>query len=134
MTAEEWARIEFFKPAEFDSKDSPGSGFAHMQYELVSMLDYLRSEWGFPLHITSGYRTESRNAVVGGVQNSAHTRGLAADLETPNLQIAIKLAILAARLGFVRIGVDLSGKLVHVDVDKSLPQNVTWFYHEPDTA
>lgn len=35
---------------------------------------------GVPLHINSGYRSPRINALVGGAINSAHMRGLAADI------------------------------------------------------
>lgn len=130
MDAQEWARIKFFKPAEFDSKDVPGSGYAGMKFELVSKLDELRMAWGKAIRVSSGLRSRARNEAVGGKPNSAHLRGLAADLETSSIQEAIKMAVVAARLGFPRIGVDLKGGYVHVDVDEDLPSPVTWFYNE----
>ena len=36
-----------------------------------------------PIHVTSGYRCPELNARVGGVSNSAHTSGLAADILCP---------------------------------------------------
>jgi len=130
MTAAEWTTIRYFKPNEFDSKDAPGSGFSMMDYALVSRLDALRAAWGAPLRVTSGYRTLAHNTAVGGVKDSAHLRGLAADLMTVDLKGAIKLAVVAGRIGFTRVGVDLKGKLVHVDVDLSLPNPAVWFYNE----
>lgn len=134
MTAEQWATIHHFKASEFDSKDQPGSGFSGMQLECVSLLDSLRVEWGGPLRIKSGFRTVEHNALVGGKPNSAHLRGLAADVATTSVHMAIRLAIVAARLGFPRIGVDLKGGFIHVDVDAGLPTPVTWFYNESSVA
>src|SRR5207249_6043527 len=39
---------------------------------------------GHPLHITSGYRSEELNRVVGGSANSMHCLGLAADFICPS--------------------------------------------------
>lgn len=122
----DWTRINYFKQEEFDSPDMPGSG-ANMQQEFVEKLDTLRDVWG-PLSVTSGYRTVRHNAIVGGVPDSAHVRGLAADLATPDLKTAIKLALVACRVGFDRIGINLKGTFVHVDLDPSLPSPATWFY------
>lgn len=130
MTAMEWTTIRYFRPAEFDSKDAPGSGFSMMEYAFVTRLDRLRHEWGKPLVVSSGFRTMAHNASVGGVPDSAHLRGVAADVATRSLKDAIKLAIIAARVGFPRVGVDLKGRLVHVDTDITLPNPVTWFYNE----
>ena len=38
-----------------------------------------------PMVITSGYRSERVNALVGGARNSAHLRGLAADFKVPGM-------------------------------------------------
>lgn len=128
MSPEEWVKIRFFHAGEFDSKDLPGSGFTAMQWRLVSALDQLRAGWGMPLRVNSGFRTPTRNAVVGGAPNSAHLRGLAADIKMSSLVECIKFAVFAAQHGFKRIGVDMKGTFVHVDVDDSLPSPAIWFY------
>lgn len=46
------------------------------------LLDPLRELWGGPLMVTSGYRCPALNRAVGGVSNSHHLRGMAADLVT----------------------------------------------------
>lgn len=127
MTEAQWLRITHFSPHEFDSKDSPGSGFSGMDHRFVEALDELRKAWGKPIKINSGFRTKEHNAKVGGKPNSAHLRGLAADCQTNGLQDAIRFALFAASSGFTRIGVDLKGKYVHIDTDASLPSAV-WFY------
>lgn len=134
MTPEEWGRIRFFKPGEFDSRDAPGSGYSMMEFLLVSRLDALRLAWGKPLVVTSGFRTLAHNTSISGAKNSAHLRGMAADLATEGIGEAIKLSILARAIGFTRIGVDLNGRLVHVDVDDSLPNPATWLYNEARLA
>ena len=134
MTAAEWVTIKHFRPAEFDSKDAPGSGFSMMDLSLVSRLDHLRDLWGAPLVVASGFRSLAHNDAVGGVKDSAHLRGLAADLKTDNLPQCIRLSHVARGLGFRRIGIDLLGHLLHVDTDATLPQDVTWFYNESSVA
>ena len=132
MNAQEWTLIEHFKSVEFDSPDAPGSGFVEMHWRFLSKLDSLRDDWGKPMTINSGFRTAAHNAKCGGKPNSAHLRGYAADIRTKDLRDAIALAIKAAGHGFERIGVDLHGRYVHLDVDDSLPV-ATWFYNLPDT-
>lgn len=43
-------------------------------------LDVLRRVMGVPLYVTSGYRCRELNSAVGGVRNSLHMKGLAADI------------------------------------------------------
>lgn len=51
--------------------------------ELV--LDPVRRDLGEPIYITSGFRNFAVNNAVGGVRNSQHLRGLAADIKCSNL-------------------------------------------------
>lgn len=45
-----------------------------------NILDPLREAFGKPIYVTSGYRCPRLNAAVGGVANSNHMKGLAADI------------------------------------------------------
>ena len=128
MSPEDWKKIKYFKPEEFDCPSLPGSGQTGMDSRLVEKLDRLRADWKRPISINSGFRTPSHNAQVGGKPNSAHLRGLAADCKTEDLQDAIRFALFASLNGFPRIGVDMKGKYVHIDVDPNLPSPATWFY------
>jgi len=49
---------------------------------LAKRLDEIRSLWGQPIGVTSWYRPPAINAAVGGVRNSTHILGLAADIYT----------------------------------------------------
>lgn len=49
-----------------------------------NILDPLREEWGSPIIITSGYRVPRLNEAVGGVKNSHHLYGKAADIVPEN--------------------------------------------------
>lgn len=50
-----------------------------------NVLDPLRIAYGKPIKVTSGYRSKKLNKAVGGVSNSEHLFGKAADIHgTPN--------------------------------------------------
>lgn len=51
--------------------------------ELV--LDPVRKQLGVPITVTSGFRCPALNRRVGGVSNSQHLSGLAADLKSKDL-------------------------------------------------
>ena len=50
--------------------------------KVMYILDLTRVYIGKPIHINSGYRCKKLNEIVGGVSNSMHTKGLAADFRT----------------------------------------------------
>ena len=67
-----------FQIKEFASHD--GADEIRIDEELVEKLQIIRSYFGVPVSINSGYRTPSHNAFVGGVKNSNHVLGKAADI------------------------------------------------------
>lgn len=110
-------QYKYFKPNEIISLDP----------ELVYMLDSAREIAQIPIVITSGFRTKEKNSKVGGVANSAHLTGKAADLRCRNSQERFILvdALLAA--GFHRIGIGMTH--IHVDIDESKPEKVIFIEH-----
>lgn len=50
--------------------------------KVMYILDMIRIHIGKPILINSGYRCEKLNDMIGGVQKSMHTKGLAADFRT----------------------------------------------------
>ena len=67
-----------FTVAEFASKD--GSRVVIINMALPGYLQKARDHFGMPMIITSGYRTTIHNIRVGGVSNSNHVFGNAADV------------------------------------------------------
>ena len=45
-----------------------------------NLLDPIREQWGAAIYVTSGFRSVALNKAVGGVANSHHLGGYAADL------------------------------------------------------
>ena len=58
---------------------------AQMDPELLEKIEGLRCYFDRPIIITSGVRCERRNAEVGGIENSWHLSGHAADLYCPGV-------------------------------------------------
>ena len=52
------------------------------------LLQCIREHFGRPVHITSGYRTASRNAAVGGSKTSQHLLGRAADFWVEDVPVS----------------------------------------------
>ena len=68
-----------FRVREFRCHD--GSDPVFIDSALVELLEQLRAHFGKPVTITSGYRTASHNAKVGGSRSSQHLLGRAADIQ-----------------------------------------------------
>ena len=53
----------------------------HLLHVLVDqLLDPIREAWGEPIVVSSGYRCKELNTLIGGVKNSHHMLGCAADI------------------------------------------------------
>jgi len=117
--------LRHFTLSEFDSPDAPGSG-RKMDPEFLRTLDTARELAGCPFRITSGYRSVAANRACGGVANSAHLRGLAADIFAPNSQIRYRVLFGLIHAGFQRIGI--GPDFIHADCDLSKAPQVTWLY------
>lgn len=59
-----------------------------MKHLCREVLEPLRKYYGGPIRITSGFRSMALNQAVGGVGNSQHLLGEAADLSVPSEQVA----------------------------------------------
>ena len=53
-------------------------------HELALFLDELREDWGSGIIVSSGFRIKVLNKAVGGVDNSIHEIGYAADIQPAN--------------------------------------------------
>ena len=61
--------------------NTPTPSAYHLLYVLVEqLLDPIREAWGKPIVVSSGYRCKELNTLIGGVKNSHHMLGCAADL------------------------------------------------------
>ena len=58
---------------------------------IEAILDPLREWYGKPIRVNSGYRCEALNSAIGGVKNSQHTTGMAADIDAGSVEENKKL-------------------------------------------
>lgn len=88
---------------------------------LADLLEVIRFQWGGPLIVVSGYRTEEYNKRVGGVPLSQHVLARAADVRPVHVGDVAKLAtLIAANLASPSLttlgGWGIYPQWVHVDV------------------
>lgn len=112
----EVAKYKYFSPYEI----------VGLSPALVEKLDQARGFAGIPFVITSGYRTKAHNEKVGGVADSAHTKGLAVDLRVRTSSERYIMMEALKKAGFKRFGI--GSTFIHVDIDSTKPQNVMWTY------
>jgi len=74
MTASEYA-------ARTGTPNKPGPAEVANLCRLAQTLEQVRDAIGKPIIINSAYRSPAVNAAIGGAHNSAHMRGLAADIK-----------------------------------------------------
>ena len=61
--------------------NTPTPSAVPLMVELIDrVLDPIREHWGLPIRVTSGYRCPELNEEVGGVEESYHVDGCAADI------------------------------------------------------
>lgn len=82
-------------------------------HELVMILEDVRHQFGKPVTINSGYRCPEHNAAEGGVEDSQHVDGTAADIAVEDIPAAQVYAYLDP---WHEGGLGSYETFVHVDV------------------
>lgn len=120
-----WEDYPNFKKSEFDCKHT---GLNEMKPEFMELLQTLRTMYGKPMIITSGYRhpthpVESRKGHTTG----EHTRGTCCDIACTTGTDRYQIIRLALQLGFTRIGI--AKTFIHLGIGGAgLPSPVIWSY------
>lgn len=127
VTTTKTIKSEFFTLAELIKSSTadkhhidntpPTEVLKNLQYGVDMVLDPLRRLHGKPIIITSGYRCPKLNVLVGGVANSRHQNGNAADIHVANLTEATALFKLLKELPSVDTALfehSKSGQWLHV--------------------
>ena len=119
--ADFWDEIEFFTREEFKCKCGGKycKGYPNEPDErMVRIADKLRKNLGVPITIVSGLRCKTWNAIQGGVSNSQHMYGEAADIYAKGVAQSRVEAELD-KIGGVRYHYAIKGSSnVHFDVPK----------------
>ena len=85
--------------------------------DLVAKLEEIRARAGGPIKITSSYRPPAYNRKVGGVSNSTHLDGLAADIYSETLSTSQLCKICDAVIGAGGgVGYYPNQGFIHIDV------------------
>lgn len=107
-----------FKLSEFQCRCGCGFGMndGDLNLRLVHALQELRDIIGKPVKVSSGCRCPARNRAVGGVRNSQHLIGNAADIKVDGLTGQDLLEVAQQIDAFYYGGIGKYTTWVHVDV------------------
>ena len=119
-TADGWDDIKYFSRKEFACKCGKCGGFpVEPDLKMVKVADAIRERLGVPVGVNSGVRCKNHNAAVGGVSNSQHVYGTAADLGKPSGVSVAKMAKIAEELMPNTGGIGIYSWGIHIDSRKT---------------
>ena len=109
-----WIIYPNFSASEFDCSHTSKN---NMRPEFLELLQAIRTEYGRPMNITSGYRDKTHPLEVEKEQGGAHTLGLACDVAVRG-EDALDLLRICLNRGIRRVGVYQKGdkRWLHIDI------------------
>lgn len=121
----DWKKYPNFTEKDFTCKHT---GLCDMQEACLTALQALRTEYGKPMVITSGYRHPSHPIEAKkGHSDGEHTTGNCFDVACGSGSERYALVKLALKHGFHRIGI--AKTFIHLGLGSlKLPPNVIWEY------
>jgi len=122
----DWALYPNFSKKEFDCTHC---GANQMTPSFMAKLQALRTKYGKPLRITSGFRCAQHPIEAKKIKPGAHASGCACDVGVDGQQ-AYEVMKIAFELGFTGIGVNqkTSGRFIHLDTLEEPPRKNVWSY------
>ena len=114
--------MKYFNESEFKN-------FEMMDKKLLSMLDNLREAYGYPIKLTSTYRSPDHPIEAKKKAPGEHAYGAAVDIACVGGEATFKLVRAAIEVGFTRIGVSRKNNFVHVGIGyPDAPPITLWTY------
>ena len=126
--------MKYFKMNEVSHRDTAGAlGIDNtipkeceerIRHLVHCVLDPIREHWGLPIRVTSGYRCPELNDEVGGVEDSYHMDGCAADItaidpeRNVELMSLIRAMQLIGRILLTECYLGPKAKYIHIALDK----------------
>ena len=121
----DWTQYPNFSREEFRCKHT---GECEMHPVFMQRLQHLRTKYGKPMVVTSGYRSRQHPIEAAKATPGEHTYGRAADIAVQGSD-ALLLLRLALEFGFTRIGVQQkgTGRFLHLGDSPDFPVGL-WSY------
>ena len=114
--------MKYFEESEFNEFDK-------MDPKLLEMLDILRENYGYPIKLTSTYRSPEHPIEAKKAKPGEHAYGAAVDIACVGGEATFKLVKAAIETGFTRIGISRKNNFVHVGIGyPGAPETTIWTY------
>ena len=110
-----------FSKEEFDCNDGSEMpiNIYHNMVKVANQLQALRNFLNKPIHINSAYRSEEYNASIGGVSNSQHIMGRAADIVVKGMtpiEVSEVIEDLIKKGDMLQGAIGIYSSFVHYDI------------------
>ena len=114
--------MKYFTESEFNE-------FEKMNPKLLEKLDQLREAYGYPIKLTSTYRSPDHPIEAKKEKPGEHSHGAAVDIACVGGEATFKLVKAAIKVGFRRIGISRKNNFVHVGIGyPGAPETTIWTY------
>ena len=114
--------MKYFTESEFNE-------FEKMNPKLLEKLDQLREAYGYPIKLTSTYRSPDHPIEAKKEKPGEHSHGAAVDIACIGGEATFKLVKAAIEVGFRRIGISRKNNFVHVGIGyPGAPETTIWTY------
>ena len=122
----DWTKYPNFKAAEFNCSHC---GKNEMKPDFMTKLQALRTTYGKPMRVTSGYRCPQHPIEAKKAAPGAHASGCAVDIGVEGAD-AHRLLTLAMAAEFTGVGVQQkgTGRFLHLDTLTSRGTSTVWSY------
>ena len=101
--------MKYFDKSEFNN-------FEMMDEKLLSMLDKMREIYGYPIKITSSYRSPEHPIEAAKENPGEHAYGAAVDIVSDSGGKTFRLVKAAIEVGFTRIGISRKKGFIHLGI------------------
>ena len=100
-----------------------------MDPNLLEMLDDLREAYGYPITLTSTYRSPQHPIEARKSKPGEHTYGAAVDILSDSGGKTFRLVKAAIEVGFTRIGISRKKGFIHLGIGyPGAPEKTIWTY------
>ena len=119
-------KIQYFSAAELtylrreDEHRTPPQNLWHNIIPTVTIADCIRKLWGAPIYVTSAWRPDWYNELVGGSPTSEHKKFRAMDIHVEDMDAfypVAKAVVEAARARGLNVGLLRYESFIHIDVN-----------------